>query len=122
MLGALASRTLVIQSGAMRRQRMKILKAFENSVHTGRNEENEKTELPRATKVTVQKKDSKSKKHLKELRLLRIQTCYRNQLAVRKTMLLETEQEQVHDFEDNGFQHSKQYIVGVYNRAMIQTE
>ena len=46
----------------MRRQRMKILKAFENSVHTGRNEENEKTELPRATKVTVQKKDSKSKK------------------------------------------------------------
>ena len=30
-----------------------------------------------------------------------------NLLSV-KTMLLETEQEQVHDFEDNGFQHSKQ--------------
>ena len=67
-------------------------------------------------------KDSKSKKHLKELRLLRIQICYRNQLAVRKTMLLEREQERVHDFEDNGFQHSKQYTVGLYNRAMIQTE
>ena len=80
---------------------MKILITFENSVPTGRKE------LPGAAKVTVQKKDLKSKKHLKELTLLRIQIYCGNQLAVRKTMLLETQQEQVHDFEDNGFQHSK---------------
>ena len=30
--------------------------------------------------------------------------------------------ELVHAFEGNGFQHSKQFIVGLYNRVMIQTE
>ena len=94
-----------VQSGAMRRQRMKILKAFENSVHTGRNEENEKTELPRATKVTVQKKDSKSKNIWKSsgcsgfrlaigINLLSVKQCSwkqsKNKFTILRTMVFST--------------------------------